>query len=69
MFSMGPIIYTIRIDHQRDAVAIITLNRPDRLNAITWEMVDELHAALDDIDRDNACRVVVLTGEASASAW
>jgi enoyl-CoA hydratase/carnithine racemase len=54
---------TIRVERPRDEVAVITLDRPDRLNAITWEMVDELHATLDEIDRDNTCRVVILTGE------
>ena len=46
----------------RDRKAYLTLNRPDRLNALSFAMVDELHAALDDVHRDNACRVVVLTG-------
>ncbi|MBX3314732.1 MAG: enoyl-CoA hydratase/isomerase family protein [Actinobacteria bacterium] len=32
------------------------------MNAISFALVDELHAALDDIGRDNTCRVVVLTG-------
>jgi enoyl-CoA hydratase len=53
---------TITIDRPRPEVVVITLSRPDRLNAITFELVDELHAALDDLDRDNSCRVVVLTG-------
>jgi enoyl-CoA hydratase len=53
---------TITLDRPRPEVAVITLDRPARLNAITFELVDELHAALDDIDRDNSCRVVVLTG-------
>jgi len=53
---------TITVDRPRPEVAVVTLARPTRLNAITFEMVDELHAALDAIDRDNACRVVVLTG-------
>ena len=54
---------TIRVERPNDDVTVITLDRPDRLNAITWEMVDELHAALDQIDRDNSCRVVILPGE------
>jgi enoyl-CoA hydratase/carnithine racemase len=54
---------TITIDRPRPEVVVVTLARPDRLNAITFELVDELHAVLDDLDRDNTCRVVVLTGE------
>jgi enoyl-CoA hydratase len=41
---------------------MLTLNRPDRLNALTYELVDELHRALAEIDADHECRVVVLTG-------
>jgi enoyl-CoA hydratase/carnithine racemase len=50
------------VDRPRDDVAVVTLNRPDRLNALSFALVDELHAVLDVIERDNACRVVVLTG-------
>jgi enoyl-CoA hydratase/carnithine racemase len=53
---------TVRVDRPNAGVAVITLDRPEQLNAITFELVDDLHAALDAIDRDNACRVVVLTG-------
>src|SRR5947207_5340286 len=53
---------TVRVDRPKDDVAVITLNRPDQLNAITFELVDDLHAALDEVDRDNTCRVVILTG-------
>ena len=53
---------TVRIDRPTADVAVITLDRPEQLNAITFELVDDLHAALDEVDRDNTCRVVVLTG-------
>jgi len=53
---------TVRVDRPNADVAVITLDRPEHLNAITFELVDDLHAALDAIDRDNTCRVVVLTG-------
>jgi len=43
-------------------IATITLNRPDRLNAVTPKMASELLAALDDVDRDDEARVLVLTG-------
>jgi enoyl-CoA hydratase len=57
--DIGPLVL---VEHPRDDVAVVRLNRPDRLNALSFALVDELHAALDTIDRDNACRVVVLTG-------
>ena len=40
----------------------ITLNRPDRLNALTVEMADAIIAALDDAQADESCRAVLLTG-------
>lgn len=43
-------------------VGVITLNRPERLNAITFEMLEALREALLDADRDDAVRVVILTG-------
>jgi enoyl-CoA hydratase/carnithine racemase len=46
----------------RPGVALVTLDRPDRLNALSWDLVDELHATLDEIGRDNSLRAVVLTG-------
>jgi enoyl-CoA hydratase/carnithine racemase len=43
-------------------VATLTLNRPERLNALTAEMVDELLAALADIEQRPEIRAIVLTG-------
>jgi enoyl-CoA hydratase/carnithine racemase len=43
-------------------IATITLNRPDRLNAITPTMLDALSAALVEADGDREVRVIVLTG-------
>jgi enoyl-CoA hydratase/carnithine racemase len=44
------------------AIATITLNRPDRINAISIEMLRGLSRALIDYDRDPEVRVIVLTG-------
>ncbi|KDP86663.1 enoyl-CoA hydratase [Cupriavidus basilensis] len=43
-------------------IAVITLNRPDKLNALTKVMEAELRQAMEEVDRDNTVRVVVLTG-------
>lgn len=43
-------------------LTVITLNRPERLNALTVELVGALHGALDAADRDHSCRVVIITG-------
>lgn len=52
----------VEISHPAPAVTQLTLNRPEKLNALTYDLVAELHAALDTVDRDHGCRVVVLTG-------
>src|SRR5690242_19947500 len=45
-----------------DHVATITLDRPDRLNAFTVRMQQELCAAVDRVDADEDVRAVVVTG-------
>jgi methylglutaconyl-CoA hydratase len=52
---------TLLVEH-RDAVATITLNRPDKRNAITTTMMAELQTALDAIEKNHSVRVVILTG-------
>lgn len=46
-----------------DGIAIVTLTRPERRNALSNRTLDEMHAAFDEIAADPAIRVVVLTGE------
>ena len=53
---------TVLIDEPAEGVTRLTLNRPDKLNALTYELIAELHAALDAVDADHTCRVVILTG-------
>ncbi len=45
-----------------EGVAGITLNRPEKLNAMNLELLDELWAALQDIQEDDETRVVVISG-------
>ena len=52
----------VLVDRPRPEVAVITLNRPEKLNAMNIDLVDGLHDALDEVDEDNAIRVVILTG-------
>ena len=52
----------IRYERQ-GAVAIVTLNRPERLNAISTALREELHQALDLAQGDDGVRVLVITGE------
>jgi enoyl-CoA hydratase/carnithine racemase len=55
---MGDLVLVER----RDAVRILTCNRPDKLNALSTPMLEELEAALDEARDDAAIRVVILTG-------
>jgi enoyl-CoA hydratase/carnithine racemase len=52
----------VLVDRPWPEVTVVTLNQPEKLNALSFALVDELHAALDAIQLDNTCRVVVLTG-------
>ena len=49
-----------------DGVATITLNRPEKMNAFTPRMRDEMIAAFDETDRDDAVRAVIVTGAGRA---
>ena len=52
---------TIRVE-KRAGYRLLTLNRPDRLNALTAAMGDALLAALQDAEGDPECRAILLTG-------
>lgn len=53
---------TLELDRPADGVAVLRLNRPQRLNAINEAMQTELRALLADLAGDAAVRAVVLTG-------
>lgn len=57
---------TILLDQPADAVTRITLNRPDKMNTLTVELVDAMHDALSQVHADHSCRAVVLTGQGRA---
>ena len=44
-------------------VALVTIRRPDVLNALSFDLLDALADAFDALDRDPGCRAIVLTGE------
>jgi enoyl-CoA hydratase/carnithine racemase len=46
----------------RSAVAVLTLNRPEKLNALNYAMLDRLMARLDEVERIPDVRAVILTG-------
>jgi hypothetical protein len=51
-----------------DRVATVTLNRPDRLNAVNTTVIRELVEAFDQADGDDGVRAVIVTGPAAPSA-
>jgi enoyl-CoA hydratase len=53
---------SVLIDTVAPGVTRLTLNRPERLNAMSTELVAELHQRLDEVAADHGCRVVILTG-------
>ncbi len=52
----------LELTYPRPDIAVLTLNRPEKLNALSYDLVEDLHSALDGIRANNDCRVVVLTG-------
>lgn len=51
---------------RRDDIALLTLNRPDKLNAINRQMIDQLGSALDAVEADATVRAIVLAGAGRA---
>ena len=43
-------------------VALVTIDRQDALNALSFDLLDELATTLETLDRDSSCRAIVLTG-------
>lgn len=60
----GPVAmeYETILVEREEGVAFVTLNRPERLNAMSFQMKAELVRALQELDRDPAARAIVLTG-------
>ena len=56
------------IVEKRDAVGLITLNRPKALNALCAALIQDLAAALDDLEADDAIGAIVVTGSERAFA-
>jgi len=53
---------TVTVERVAPHVTQITLNRPERLNALNFELTGALHDALDTVGNDADCRVAILTG-------
>ncbi len=54
---------TVRSEGVDEGITLLTLDRPERLNAMSRDLVEDLHDALAAAGDDRDCRVVILTGE------
>src|SRR5437764_1456842 len=52
----------VNVDRVRPHVRVITLNNPDRLNSMSFGLVEALYGAIAEVGADNDCWVAVLTG-------
>jgi enoyl-CoA hydratase len=65
---MMTLTYKNILTEKEEPVGIVRLNRPKVLNALSHELMAELVAALEEMDRDDSIRAVVLTGDERAFA-
>ena len=56
----------VRVDRPQPEVALVTLNRPERMNSMAFDVMIPLRETLAGLHNDNAVRVVVVTGEGGA---
>jgi enoyl-CoA hydratase/carnithine racemase len=59
---MGPLVDLA----VRDSIAIVRLDRPDRLNALSDELLGDFETVLDRVDAEAGCRAIVITGNGRA---
>ena len=57
---------TIDLEVVDEGIVVLRLCRPERKNALSPQLMDDLISALDDIAADDSCRVVILTGAGGA---
>ena len=59
---MGSTDAFVLVNHPRPDIALVTLNRPERMNAMAFDVMVPLADALRDVNNDNDVRVLVITG-------
>ncbi|MCS3532352.1 enoyl-CoA hydratase-related protein [Chryseobacterium sp. JUb7] len=52
---------------KQDKISLITINRPESLNALNAKTIQELSSAFDALNSDNSCRVIIITGSGEKS--
>ncbi|MEM2146679.1 MAG: enoyl-CoA hydratase/isomerase family protein, partial [Candidatus Jordarchaeaceae archaeon] len=66
MRSVRFIPYQYIIVEKENSIATITMNRPEKLNALNMEMEEEIKEALDKLNLDEEVKVIILTGAGRA---
>ena len=54
---------TINFELRENGIGILTLNRPDKLNAMSFQMIEDLHAIFDHLMVNLDCRILILRAE------
>ena len=67
-FRAVPMEFKTIVFEELGSTALIRLNRPEALNALNNQLIDDLNAALDHCEADNAIRAIVITGSEKAFA-
>jgi enoyl-CoA hydratase len=60
-------LYDTLLYEKREVIACVTINRPQKLNALNRQMIDELDACFTEIETDEGVRAVILTGAGEKS--
>jgi enoyl-CoA hydratase len=74
--SVLAVVYLLKTDMHFDnvlvkkdgAIALVTLNRPQTLNALSYDLVKDLSLAMQELDRDDEVRAIIVTGGEKAFA-
>jgi len=53
---------TLILDRRDDGIAVVTINRPDKLNALNKQVMSELDAVIEEVSSDNDVKAVIITG-------
>jgi enoyl-CoA hydratase len=63
VYFLNTVMHFENVLVQKDgAVAVVTLNRPQSLNALSYDLVKDLSLAMQELDRDEEVRVMIVTG-------
>lgn len=66
MSEATPAAAPVLLESVRDGIAVLVMNRPERMNALNDELATALHSSLQRIAKDDSIRVIVLTGAGRA---